>query len=200
VPCSHVQIDEELLRGSKTALLHSISMLRRSDVLAVGNYQCSYPWAEDLDLLLRLAERGRLANLPENLLEYRQHCEAISDTRQIEQRGNVNRVLDEARKRRGLGAQKIPALAEKIDSPARVELWARWARAAIGGGYLSTARYYARRILFAKPLSWTSWRLALRAHLGASGSRKMRAGETTSDAPRDVGQTSLPQSAMAGRG
>ena len=45
--------------------------MRRAAVEAVGGYRRAYLRAEDYDLWLRLAERGKLANLQEPLLEYR---------------------------------------------------------------------------------------------------------------------------------
>ena len=42
-------------------------------VESVGGYRSQLIAAEDLDLWLRLAERGKLANLPEALLFYRLH-------------------------------------------------------------------------------------------------------------------------------
>jgi hypothetical protein len=40
-------------------------------VLAAGGYREAYLRAEDYDLWLRLAEHGKLANLPDPLIEYR---------------------------------------------------------------------------------------------------------------------------------
>ncbi len=164
----HEEIDAELMRGRGTALVHPSAALRRAAVLAVGNYRTECPWAEDLDLFLRLAERGRLANLPEVLLEYRQHPHTVNATRAVEQRRSVNQVLREARERRGLSRGDDPPLPGLAQPPALLDHWTRWARAAIGGGHRATARHYAWRVLRAAPLAWTSWRLALRAGLGVS--------------------------------
>jgi glycosyltransferase involved in cell wall biosynthesis len=53
------------------AIAHPTVVMRRSAVEAVGGYRRAYLRAEDYDLWLRLAERGKLANLQEPLLEYR---------------------------------------------------------------------------------------------------------------------------------
>jgi glycosyltransferase involved in cell wall biosynthesis len=168
VRLDHEAIDAELMRGRGTALVHPSVALRRSAVLAVGNYRTEYPWAEDLDLFLRLAERGRLANLPEVLLEYRQHPQTVNARRAVEQRRSVNRILCEARERRGLPRCDDSPLPPIAQPPALLDHWTRWARAAIGGGHRATARHYAWRVLRAAPLAWASWRLALRAALGVS--------------------------------
>jgi glycosyltransferase involved in cell wall biosynthesis len=168
VQLEHEAIDAELLRGRGTALVHPSVALRRAAVLAVGSYRTECPWAEDLDLFLRLAEYGRLANLPDALLEYRQHPRTVNATHAVEQRRSVNRVLREARERRGLPRCEQPPLPGIAQPPALLDHWMRWARAALGGGQRATARHYAWRVLRAAPLAWGSWRLALRAALGVS--------------------------------
>jgi Glycosyl transferase family 2 len=52
-------------------IAHPTVVMRRAAVEAVGGYRRAYVRAEDYDLWLRLAERGRLANLAEPLLRYR---------------------------------------------------------------------------------------------------------------------------------
>jgi hypothetical protein len=53
------------------AIAHPTVVMRRDAVESVGGYRRAYLRAEDYDLWLRLAERGKLANLTEPLLEYR---------------------------------------------------------------------------------------------------------------------------------
>jgi GT2 family glycosyltransferase len=67
-------------------LAHPSVMMRRAAVLAVGGYREAYRNAEDYDLWLRMAERYRMANLPEHLLFYRQHETKGSFTHAVEQR------------------------------------------------------------------------------------------------------------------
>ena len=55
-------------------LCHPSVMMRRQVVLDVGMCDECCRIAEDLDLWLRHAERTRLSNLPEPLLEYRIHA------------------------------------------------------------------------------------------------------------------------------
>lgn len=52
-------------------IAHPTVVMRRDALEAVGLYRRAYLRAEDYDLWLRLAERGKLANLQEPLLEYR---------------------------------------------------------------------------------------------------------------------------------
>jgi glycosyltransferase involved in cell wall biosynthesis len=68
-----------------TPIVHPGVMFRRSAVMAAGGYRaCSD--AEDLDLWLRLAERGDLANLADALVRYRVHPGQLS-ARKIELQG-----------------------------------------------------------------------------------------------------------------
>jgi glycosyltransferase involved in cell wall biosynthesis len=52
-------------------IAHPTVVMRKDALEAVGGYRRAYLRAEDHDLWLRLAERGKLSNLAEPLLEYR---------------------------------------------------------------------------------------------------------------------------------
>ena len=82
-------------------LAHPAVMMRRDAVLAVGGYREAYRHAEDYDLWLRMAERYRMANLPDRLLRYRQHAAKHSFTYAVEQRFATCVALLAARCRRG---------------------------------------------------------------------------------------------------
>jgi glycosyltransferase involved in cell wall biosynthesis len=164
-PLDHEAIEAALLAGRGEALPHPAVMLRRDALLAAGSYRPEYEPAEDLDLFLRLAERGRLANLPEILLEYRQHVRKTSHQRAAEQRRMVARILAEARARRGLA---VAASGEAPDAeiPSAADYWCEWVRQAVIGGNLATARKYAFAVLRQEPLRLRSWQLLVRALLG----------------------------------
>ena len=68
-PSDPVEISRVLERVN--AIAHPTVFMRRDAVESVGGYRRAYLRAEDYDLWLRLAERGKLANLTEPLLEYR---------------------------------------------------------------------------------------------------------------------------------
>ena len=67
----HEAIEAELLAGVGWAIVHPASMMVREVVDALGGYRPEMEPSEDLDLFLRLAEKGKIANLPEVLLHYR---------------------------------------------------------------------------------------------------------------------------------
>jgi glycosyltransferase involved in cell wall biosynthesis len=52
---------------------HPSVMLRRDAARAAGGYRAAFVMAEDYDLWLRLSRRHEVANLPEALLDYREH-------------------------------------------------------------------------------------------------------------------------------
>lgn len=79
-------IDHPLSAESVTAALesgpllcHPSVMMRRDLLRAVGGYRPAYRHCEDYDLWLRLAERTRMANLPDRLLLYRYSGTQVSN-------------------------------------------------------------------------------------------------------------------------
>lgn len=166
VPLEHAAIERALLQGTGP-LAHPVTMLRRSAVIAAGNYRPQRLRAQDVDLFLRLAEIGRLANLPEVLLEWRRHEQAVGAAQAREQRNALNQVIAEALRRRGSAEPALPLLPD-LPRASRQDLWHAWARAALGAGYRSTARHYAGLLLRAEPFAPRSWRIWLRAALGLS--------------------------------
>jgi hypothetical protein len=165
-PLAHREIEARLLEGRGNAIFHSSAVFRRAHVIDVGSYHPPAEPAEDVDLYLRLAERGRLANLPMTLLESRQHVARVSSRRAGEQRRTLNRVLVEARHRRGLEDPRFTWLPGIPDRISETESQRRWAREATEGGNLGTARKHAWAALRAEPLHPRSWHIMIRALLG----------------------------------
>ena len=60
-------------------------MFRREDALAAGGFTSRFWTCEDYDFVLRLAQRGKVANLPETLTSYRLHGNAIKATQTLRQ-------------------------------------------------------------------------------------------------------------------
>ena len=106
---THEEIDAQNLRGDhQSALCHPAVMMRRQVVLDVGKYREQFRFCEDLDLWLRLAEHGRLANLPLVLLKYRTHKTNQSNLRVARAAEDFQQILTEARFRRGLPIDQLP--------------------------------------------------------------------------------------------
>ena len=165
VPLAHEAIEAALLEGRGGALVHPSAIFRREALLAIGNYRPECEPAEDLDLYLRLAEKGCLANLPDTLLEHRLHVGKVSAERAGAQRRQMLVILRDARLRRGLRVEGdwLPPVAESLPA---VDYWHYWARSAIRGRRLATARRYAFAVLIRQPFAVRSWKLLASALLG----------------------------------
>ncbi len=98
------EIQQQMLGGC-TTINHPTAMFRRAAVVEVGGYDESFDQAEDLDLFLRLGEIGTLANLPETLVQYRQHTQSISGRKQLEQVEFRRIAAERAWARRGIQGQ-----------------------------------------------------------------------------------------------
>lgn len=97
LPLEHDEIMAGLLAGEHV-LCHPTTAFRRDVAQEIGGY-----WkqgvAEDWDFYLRMGERGRLANLPDVLLEYRFHGDSINAGHVAELRTRIAYASDEARRR-----------------------------------------------------------------------------------------------------
>ncbi len=163
----HVDIDALHLAGRGGIITHPASMMRRAALVEIGGYRAQFQTAEDLDVFLRLAERGRLANLPEVLLHYRQHAASTCHTRRVRVRQDNRAVVAEARARRGLPADADGAEPASADREvAAFEHHCKWAWWALEAGYVRTARKHARAAVRRAPWAPRAWRVLLCAWRG----------------------------------
>jgi glycosyltransferase involved in cell wall biosynthesis len=58
--------------------VHPLAMIRKEALIALGGYRATFPHAEDYELFLRISKYGRVHNLDEILLSYRNHPQSIS--------------------------------------------------------------------------------------------------------------------------
>lgn len=165
LPCDHADLDDRLMQRQSLAISHPAAMLRASAVDQIGGYSNTAPAAEDIDLFLRLAEVGRLANLDSVQLDYRLHHSSIGYTKRVQQMLDAWRAGKAAAERRGVPfttPRPDPQEGQRtLDSSWR--LWGWWA---LSGGHVATARHYARRALFRNPFSKDNWWLAIIALRG----------------------------------
>jgi glycosyltransferase involved in cell wall biosynthesis len=152
---SHEDIDYSLMTHG-WPLVHPAVTLRASAVRAIGGYSEKYRTNQDHDLFLRLAEHGRLANLPDTLLKYRQHEKSISMGNVKKRIDPLEKILEEAHRRRGtisIVKKASPRALSKITHHQN------WAWAALAAGHLATARKHALAAIAKMPLSLQSWRM-----------------------------------------
>jgi len=161
----HEQIEADLLAGNGWAIIHPSTLIRKQVLLDIAGYRPEYEWSEDLDVFLRLAEKGKLANLQEPLLRYRQHFSSVNRTKIDLQRRRSERLLAEAHRRRGLA---VPARfnIELGDQLSRYDQVLTWGRCALGKRNLAAARRHALSAIRCQPLKRDSWSLAFHAWSG----------------------------------
>jgi glycosyltransferase involved in cell wall biosynthesis len=162
---THDEIDAELLNGVGWALVHPSVMFRRDAVERAGRYRAEWQWVEDLDLFLRLAETGKLANLTDVVLRYRQHTESINRTRAGQQAQLADACVRQAYRRRG---REVPAGWKFVPKakPSKPQQLQTWAWRAMKSGNVPVARKHAVALWKAAPLSVESWRTLLCAMRG----------------------------------
>lgn len=154
-PGNHAAIDRYNLRHGGGGLVHASAMMRRTAIAALGGYDKRFPVAEDCDFFLRLAELGRLANLPDILYQYRRHPKSITVSRLREMATFAGLAVHEACRRRGL---RLP---DNLDPkvPRRSEVYRDWVQTSLRHGHFATARKYAWRLVLRNFWFDGSWRL-----------------------------------------
>ena len=67
------QLHDEIVRlfATRNPFVHSSVMFRRSIAIAVGGYDISYKYAQDFDLILKIASHARVEIIPEILCAWR---------------------------------------------------------------------------------------------------------------------------------
>ncbi|MBI1335754.1 MAG: glycosyltransferase [Phycisphaera sp.] len=159
---THEEIDRKNLEAGGAAINHPSATFRLDAARKVGSYRKDYEFGEDLDLWLRLAEVGRMANLPGVVTQYRMHAASISHDRAILQRTQWRRAAMDAKRRRGLSVEGDAQLVSLLEHSAAVTVAShhnRWAWWALMSGYRRTARKHALATLKMRPLAFDSWRL-----------------------------------------
>jgi glycosyltransferase involved in cell wall biosynthesis len=156
---THDEIDGAHLSGQGgTPMYNSSVMMRREAVIRAGQYRDYAFAAEDLDLFLRLAEIGKLANLPDILLEYRQHLCSISYTFRDGQHTNARKAIRAAWLRRGItGNSEISHL--PMNPQTAADAHRKWAWWALSAGNRATARKHAIIALARNPFSLENLRV-----------------------------------------
>ena len=140
--------------------------------------------AEDLDLQLRLGERGKLVNLPQTLQKYRWHDQSISAKKQAWYPDRLKLVVLRACERRGIERRDVSiAPWRPTNRHARFEYAMRIGWTGYMRGDREMAQAYAAKALRLIPWRSDGWRLLACAVL--------KLGRRESSHPRDPGVTDL---------
>lgn len=86
-PFTRTEFESMAGRGEPVFFVHSSTLMHRQTVLALGGYREQFVQAEDVDLWLRMSEKGQLLlKMPQPLLLYRLHGESLTMKRNAEQK------------------------------------------------------------------------------------------------------------------
>lgn len=164
-----LEIDQHL-QSPRTDTPFCASMMRTKTVRDVGGFRAPFRIGEDFDLFLRLIEVGRIENLPNTLVRYRQHPSSISAPSQLGRAWSsyFRIIMDLAMERRTQGVDRIQR-GEAIDPPEHSEhatsegiseatLYAIWARQARSNGFRKSALAHAAIAICREPLSPIGWK------------------------------------------
>lgn len=166
-PLDHAGIERELLRGSGWNLPQPAAMFRREAFDRVGGYREQFSNSEDLDLFLRLATVGELANLPEPLVAWRRHLQSVNHARGASQSAMKRDIIAGAYRDRGL---PIPDdLDRRLAYTQPLPAWKQlciWGWKALRGGNARVARLHAWDAIKRRPTSGEAWKLAMCAVRG----------------------------------
>jgi glycosyltransferase involved in cell wall biosynthesis len=163
-------LHQEILLDQETggAMRFPTTMMRRDVALQVGGFREPFKIGEDFDLLLRLSEVGKMANLPETLYLYRQHIASVCATLGPQWATYRDHILDLARERRSFGKDKLQNGGQIIIvSPQNVDkrrfesaTYILWARRALINENIPLAWKYSFAAIGASPTSLAGWRTA----------------------------------------
>lgn len=158
----HAVIDDALLIGG-WPVVHPAIIFRRDAFDRVGGYRDSTFPNEDHDLFLRLAEVGRVENLPEPLLRYRRHLTSVTFAKSLQSKERVTEIIRDALRRRGRNPDDHP-----LDVNPKPAWWCRreWVWQALREGHVRTARRHAPGVILDRPWCKESWRAAYCAFRG----------------------------------
>lgn len=166
IPFDHDTIDARHAGGGGLLSICNPSVIMRGDVLRqLGGYDERFRSAHDIEVFLRLAERGRLGNLQDVLLDYRQHMGSIGHSGRGRQ---VHFAWEAARMAAARRGTEFTAPEPDPNGPVKspVDTLRKWGWWALKAGNVAGARHYGRRAVMAEPLSLESWRLMVIALRG----------------------------------
>ena len=156
---THEEIDGAHIKGIGGAIVHPSAMIRRTAMVKVGGYLECYQNAEDLDLWLRLAEHGKLANIPSRLLLYRQHMDSIGYKMRLSQIESARKAVMSAYKRRNFQFKKSLLSERAAIVPTKGEIYTKWGWWALKNRNIKVAKKYAYKAMIKSPYKLSSWKL-----------------------------------------
>lgn len=102
-PLSHEDIDYRNINGFTLQLPHPSMVARAEAMRLIGGYREEFLLSDDYDLILRLAEVGKVRNLTDVLVRYMKHENSITVLRKEDWSMYKHEALLQAWERRGMG-------------------------------------------------------------------------------------------------
>ena len=143
--------------------VHGSVMFRRDEARQAGGYRDSAHLVEDYDLWSRIAERGKLANLPDALYEWRSNPAGVSRARRADQKAAAERLADALWSRWFPEAGPAPMQAwpeiwrDGVDRSLGCDLHLLFARGYLKRGQRSLALRHVRAALRQRPSAFAGW-------------------------------------------
>jgi hypothetical protein len=136
-------------------------MFRKSASDQAGGYCTDFKYAHDLELWLRLGEVGKLANLPQTVLQFRLHASSVSEKNRVEQRSFARQACERAAERRGVASTFIASEPWRpgTDRESRHSFALQYGWWAFNSAQRRTALLYGLKAVGLQPLKSTGWRL-----------------------------------------
>lgn len=155
-PQEHNEIDDWHIHGRGGAIIFGSAMMDRNSVIQAGGFDEKLKGAENICLMLRLAEIGQIINLKTIVTFYRQHIKSISHDKKLIIHRDTQQVINNACERRGIPRKNLNFKNEFNSSDHIYNKWGWWA---LKGNNIKTTRKYAFKALLINPFNTNVWRL-----------------------------------------
>jgi glycosyltransferase involved in cell wall biosynthesis len=99
-PCSYEILKVMLLQNN--IFLHPSLIIRKEIIAEIGYYNEYYHYSSDYDLVCKIAQKGKIMNIPDILMRYRLHDNQISSTGRSRQAEFAERIRLEYLKKCGI--------------------------------------------------------------------------------------------------
>lgn len=160
----HENIDNEHMACRGGAIIHPSAMIRKEALIRVSGYRKEFKQAPDLDMLLRLAEIGKLENINEVCFLYRMHPDSMGNSARAEQKSNAMKAVYAACERRNVPRPDF-ADDSNINPITTNDMYLKWAWWAFNGKNYSTSKKYALKILFKKTYTFEALKILILSNL-----------------------------------
>ncbi len=115
LPCTHQELFSDMM-SCKHGLAHSSVMIDANRLKSIGGYW-SLRLIDDWDMMLRMGEISRLANLDEVLVHYRVHAGSLNGTDMLRMQRSIAYAAELARRRQAdMSAISYEAFVESLDN------------------------------------------------------------------------------------